>query len=166
MRRYQKALIAGSLIVLAALGSAMAANAQNLRRAQQARLGAAALGGMFTHGAFVAGLNLTNGQKEQVKAILAQHKEEIKAIVQETAQARKNLREALAGGVDQVALKVAYDQVSAAGWQALSLRNQIMTEIKPVLTAEQLAKLQKRLQNIKKAGLQKLAARKINRIAW
>lgn len=165
MNRFQKLLAASCLILLVVAGSVVMANAQNQRRLQQARPGAARFGGMFRPGMFVAGLDLTDQQKEQVKAILANHKDDIKAAVQGDVQARKAVREALMGGADEAALKAAYDQASAAGWQTLLLRSKINAEIKPILTPEQQAKLQQRLQNLKKIGVKRLAARTAKRLS-
>jgi len=108
---------------------------------------------------FLAGLDLTDQQKEQIKTVLSNHKSDIKTVVQDNIKARKDLRQALAQGADQASLKAAYDQVSAAGWNALLLRNNIGAEIKPILTAEQQAKIQKRLENINKIGQLMLANR-------
>jgi Spy/CpxP family protein refolding chaperone len=164
MKRYTKALWAGSLAVLLIVGAVAVGNGQNLRRLQQERGGAAALRGMFGARMFLAGLDLTDPQKEQVKTIFANHKADIKAVVQDTIQARKGLREALAAGADSVALKTAYDKVSDAGWKALQLLTQIGAEIKPILTAEQQAKLQKRLQNMKKLGMQMIEKRRNKKV--
>jgi len=149
MRRYQKALAAISLAVLLTVSAVAVANAQNLKRLGQ---GGAAAKGMFNARMFLRGLNLTDQQKEQVKNILSNHKPEMKAVAQESLQARRGLREALAGEADQAALKAAYDKVSTAGWNALMLRNQIGSELRQILTPEQQELLQKRQQNLKKLG--------------
>jgi protein CpxP len=162
MRGYQKALAAISLAALLIVGVVAVANAQNLKRLGQN--GAAAFKGKFNARMFLRGLNLTDQQKEQVKNILSNHKPDIKAIAQESLQARKGLREALAVGADQGALKAAYDKVSSAGWNALLLRNQIGSEIKQILTPEQLQLLQKRQENLKKLGRKIMENRRIKKL--
>ena len=149
MRRYQKVLAAIGLAILLIVSAVAVANAQNPKRLGQ---GGAAAKGIFNVRMFLRGLNLTDQQKEQVKNILSNHKPDMKAVAQESLQARRGLREALAGGADQAALKAAYDKVSTAGWNALMLRKQIGSEIKQILTPEQLELLQKRQQNLKKLG--------------
>ncbi len=146
MRGNRKVIWISLLAVLLLAGAVTVASAQNPKRPQQ-KIRAAVLRGMF-----LGGLDLTDQQKTQIKTILANHKADIRAVVVESVKARKDLRQALAEGTDQSALKAAYDQLSAARWNALLLRRNIGSEIKPILTAEQQAKLQKRLQNIRKIG--------------
>ena len=161
MRRYQKARAAISLAVLLTVSAVAIANAQNPKQLGQ---GGAAAKGIFNVRVFLRGLNLTDPQKEQVKNILANHQADIKTVVQETMQARRGLRAALAGSADQGALKTAYDSVSSAGWHALLLRNQILSEIKQILTPEQLEILQKRQQNLNKLGQEILENRRIKKL--
>jgi protein CpxP len=163
MRGHQKALTAISLAVLLIVGAVAVVNAQNLKRFGQGGA-AAASKGKFNARMLLRGLNLTDQQKEQVKNILSNHKPDIKAAAQESLQARKGLREALAGGVDQGALKAAYDKVSSAGWNALLLRNQIGSEIKQILTPEQQQLLQKRQENLKKLGRKIIENRRIKKL--
>ncbi len=158
MRKNQKVFWAGLLAVFLLAGAVAVVNAQNVKRPQKG--GAAfALRGMF-----LAGLDLTDQQKEQIKTILSNHKSDIRTVAQGNLKARKDLRQAMAEGADQASLKAAYDEVSAAGWNALLLRKNIGAEIRPILTAEQQAKLQKRLENINKIGqlmLEKRLKRKL-----
>ncbi len=163
MRGYQKTLAAISLGVLLIVSAVAVANAQNLKRLGQGGA-AVAIKEKFNARMFLRGLNLTDQQKEQVKNILSNHKPDIKAVAQESLQARKGLREALAGGAEQEALKVAYDKVSGAGWNALMLRNQIGSEIKQILTPEQQELLQKRQQNLKKLGRKIIENRRIKKL--
>jgi periplasmic protein CpxP/Spy len=157
MRRTRKIFWAGSLAVLLALSAVAAAKAQNPKRLQQAGL-VAGIRGMF-----LQGLDLTDQQKEQIRTILTNHKSDIQSVAQESLKAQKGLREALAAGADDATLKYAYDKVSAAGWDALLLRKNIGAEIKPVLTPEQLAKLQKRLANMGKFAQKQLAKRSVGK---
>ncbi len=142
MRANQKVIRAGLLGILLLAGAVAVVNAQNLKRQQK---GGEALA---LRAIFVAGLDLTDPQKEQIRTVLSNHKSEISAVVQSNLKARKGLRQALTEGTDQASLKAAYDEVSSAGWNTLLLRKNLGAEIMPILTAEQQAKLQKRLQNI------------------
>ena len=156
MRKYQKVLWVGALAGLLLVGSVAVTSAQNLKRLQK---GGAAVA---LRGIFLAGLDLTDQQKDQIKTVLSGHKADIKTAVLDNLKARKDLRQAMAEGADRASLKAAYDEVSAAGWNALLLRKNIGTEIKPILTADQQAKLQKRLENIKKIG-QLMMENRLNR---
>jgi Spy/CpxP family protein refolding chaperone len=141
MRNSKAIWIAGIFGVLIGI-TAVVANAQNGRLVRQ-RL-AQGQNTLARPQAWVRGLNMTQDQKDQVKAILANHKAEIKDVAKENAQARKELAAAMANGTDVQTLKSAYDKVSAAGWDRVLLRNKISAEIKPILTPEQLQQLQKR----------------------
>lgn len=166
MKRHLRVVPAVGLVALLLASAVAVANAQNAKRLQQNLGKAAALKGGFRAGLFLGGLDLTDQQKEQVKGILANHKTEIKAVAQEDVKARKALREALATGADQATLKAAYDQVSSAGWDTLSLQIQIRSEVKKILTPEQLERLQKRLQNINKLGVELLQNRRIKKLGF
>jgi Spy/CpxP family protein refolding chaperone len=159
MKRHANALWVGSLAVLLIAGGIVLAHGQNPRRLQQGPGAGPAMQGMFRARMFLAGLDLTDQQKEQVKTIFADHKDEIKSVVQDTVQARKGLRAAIAANSGQDALKAAYGEVSDAGWNALQLRTKIGAEIKQILTPDQQAKLQKRLQNMNRFGFQLRAKR-------
>jgi Spy/CpxP family protein refolding chaperone len=159
MKRNAKAMWVGSLAVLLIAGAVVLAHGQNPGRLQQRPGAGAAMRGMFRARMFLAGLDLTDQQKEQVKTIFANHKDAIRSAVQGSIQARKGLREAIAANSGQDALKAAYDKVSDAGWNALQLRTQIGAEIRQILTPAQQAKLQKRLQNMNRFGLQPRAKR-------
>lgn len=148
MKRY--ALPAAVLALLLGVAAATAAHAQNNRRILQQR-GFASLRGMFRPGALLAGLNLTEQQRDQVRDILAGHKEEIQTLARKSREAQKAFREALAAGADPASLKPAYDQASEARWDMLLLRNRIAAEIRQILTPEQQEKLDRRIRRIKGA---------------
>src|SRR5512143_2929141 len=97
MRGYRKVFWAGVLAALLLVGAV--ANAQNPKVVQK-QAGAVALRGMF-----MAGLDLTDQQKEQIRTILANHKVDIRSAAVENMKARKDLRQAMAAGADQAALK-------------------------------------------------------------
>jgi Spy/CpxP family protein refolding chaperone len=157
MRKHVKVLgaMAAALLLVGAL--AAAAHAQNARLRPQGRR-QAIQNAQIRPGPMLRGLNLTPEQKDQVKTILANHKPEIKEVVKENVQARKELRAALVNGSDQGALKAAYDNVAQAGWKGILLRSTIVAEVKPILTPDQLQRLQKRSQ-IREALAQRLMKR-------
>ncbi len=152
MKRYRKALMAAGVALILGATVVTAVHAQNLRRLQQNRRAVTARN-MFRPGAFLAGLKLEEQQKEQAKAILAGHKDEIQAQFKAAREAQKALREAIAAGTDLEALRPLYDSVSNAKWNELVLQNRIAAEIKAILTPEQQEQLQNRLQRIRKAGI-------------
>ncbi len=123
MRGSRKVFWAGILVIALAIGAVGAAEAQNLKRSQQARPAAG------LRGTFLQGLDLTDQQKQQIRTILATHKADIQSVAQANLTARKDLREALAAGADTSTLKAAYDRLSAAKWDALVLRKSIGEEL-------------------------------------
>ena len=139
-------LVLGAALLLIATVAA-AANAQNAKLGQKAAQ-KQALRSMIRPGAALRGLDLTQQQKDQVKAIVAGQKDGIKATVTEGVKARLIMNRALASGASEQDLKTAFDNVTNAQWNALQLRSEMMAEIKPILTPDQLALLQKRLQKV------------------
>jgi protein CpxP len=147
MKKYQRVLLAIGATVLLVVTMVAVANAQNAKRNLQGRRQQAA-NAMFRAKAFLQGLNLTQEQKDQVKTILTSHKEEIKAVVRDTAKARMALGSALSHGASEQVLKAAYDEVSRLGWNAVTLRSKIGAEMKQILTPEQLEFFLQRLQKV------------------
>jgi Spy/CpxP family protein refolding chaperone len=147
MKKHPRFLwIAGAAVLMIA-GWVVAANAQNARRAQL-RAGQGSLRPMFRLMAVLRGLDLTEQQRDQVKTILENHKEDIRTAVREYSKARLALGKALAAG--EADLKAVFDKVTQAEWSAIQLRSRIFEEIKGILTPEQLSILQRRLGKIEK----------------
>ena len=142
MRRNKKALWAAGIVILLVGTMAAAAGAQNRQLARKRQV----LRNAVISKAMFAGLSLSQEQKDQIKSILAGHKTEITALARETAAARKEFAAALASGADLQTLKAAYDKTAGAGWDRVLLRSKVQTEIKGILTPEQLQKLEKRKQ--------------------
>lgn len=142
-------------IVLILVGTmAAAAGAQNRQLARKRQVTRNAL----LSKAMFAGLNLSQEQKDQLKGILAGHKEEIQALAKKTAAARRELAAAIAGGADPETQRNAYDKTARAGWDRLQLRLTIRAEVKNILTPEQLQKMEKRKQvrqNLLKRAIKK-----------
>ena len=147
MKRYRKVLWAAAAATLVLTTLVVAAGAQGLKRNPQIRKQAAGRA-MFRAAPLFRGLDLTDQQKDQVKDIFANHKAEIQASVKEQARSRMILGKALADGASDQVLKAAFDNVSKAGWDAVQLRSRMLAEFKQVLTPEQLARLQERLQKV------------------
>ncbi len=136
----------GAITVLAPLAAAQG-DFQNARR--QARI-ARVLG---IEGA-INQLNLTSDQKTQIKGILKTNQTQIIQAARDVVKARLDLIQ----GVTNSATELANAQVQAA-----NLREQILGQIKPVLTADHLARLQQRKQN-REQRLQRLLDRLNSRL--
>ncbi len=140
MKRNKLLLVGGlafMLVLLPVAGNA----AQNGSLAQTARHL-----GIFRAGELIGELNLTPDQKTQIKSILAQNKAQIIKAARDVVQARLDL----VNGVQNAA-----DELGTAQLNAFNLRTSILAQIKPVLTPDQLAKVQQmqqrrteRLQNL------------------
>ena len=85
-------------------------------------------------------LNLTDQQMQQIKDIVRNHKDNIKALVDQGFAARKALREAIAGGSGDL-IAAAVQQLSAVQLKGAQLRAQLRAKIfSDVLTPEQRSK--------------------------
>jgi Spy/CpxP family protein refolding chaperone len=88
-------------------------------------------------------LNLTDDQKQQVKNIVAQHKDEFQAARQKLRAAHEAQQAALeADGFNEGAIRNAATAVGAAQADLMVLGARVKTEALQVLTPEQSAKLQ------------------------
>jgi Spy/CpxP family protein refolding chaperone len=121
------------------------------RRARMARL--------FKMNQLAAGLNLTADQKTQIKNIIANNKTQILQAARDVVKGRLDI----VNGVPNAA-----DELAAARQKAAGLRKSIIEQMKPVLTADQLAQVQTRMQNrqqLRAQRLQKLLDRLNSRIS-
>lgn len=85
-------------------------------------------------------LNLTDTQKESVKAILDKHQPEFKAIADAAAPARKALHDAVtADAVDEAAIRAAAAVVAKTEADRAVLQAKVHSEVWAVLTPEQQA---------------------------
>lgn len=142
MRKSTKVIWVAGIVAVLIGTMAVGVYAQNGRLIRQRR--ALRQNALLRPQAWAAGLNLSQDQKEQLKSILAGHREELKNIAVQTAQARKEFAAALAQGADPQTLKAAYDKVSSAGFERVLLRSTISAQVKSILTPEQLQQLEKR----------------------
>jgi protein CpxP len=96
-------------------------------------------GGMF--GAGLRGIDLTDAQREQVRAIMESHRDEQKAIGDRMQAARKALHEAIAAdAVDEGAIRAKAGEIGAVEADAAVLQAKIRAEVFGILTPEQAAK--------------------------
>jgi Spy/CpxP family protein refolding chaperone len=158
MRRWmdmnrKRLFIAGSLVLTLILTAVFLkpAAAQDTAGKGRARMGIARL---FRAQAFVRGLNLTADQKSQIKGILQNNKTQILQAARDVVKARLDA----AKGLPDAAAELANAQIQAA-----NLRKQILEQIKPVLTADQLARVQERIQ-LREQRLQRVLDRLNSRI--
>lgn len=88
-------------------------------------------------------LNLTTEQKQDIAAILKGYQDEVKNAVDDVAAARKNLFETIHGDTyNETAVRDASKGVAIAEEELAVLRAKIASDIKTVLTAEQLSTLE------------------------
>jgi len=131
---FQKKLFGAATMVLAGALAAGAALAQP----------APGGSGKFARGirAAMATLDLTDAQKEKVKAIFASHKDEAMAFHAQTKANREALKAvASAPSPDAAAVGAAFLKVRADGDAAKAKMKAVRAEIDAVLTPEQRAKL-------------------------
>ena len=91
------------------------------------------------------GLNLTEAQQAQVKAIHERHQAAFKAKGEAAQAARKAMRAAMAdAGADAKTLQGLHDKVSTAQFDLMLEHRAVRQEILPLLTPEQKAQFEKR----------------------
>jgi len=92
---------------------------------------------------------LSDSQKQQVAAILRNHQAEIHDQIENAVAARRAMRQAVeSSGPDSQAARDAAAKIGDAARDGALLRAKIGTEIKPILTPEQLARIQAGTQDI------------------
>jgi protein CpxP len=115
------------------------------------RLSAGAFHGGKTRGDFAQrlfgrmsrALELTEDQKSRIKDVLRTHADEIKALMQASATARRVLHDAvMAQPTDEGAIRSAAAQVGQTQGDGALLFARVRTEIDPILTSEQKQKIQ------------------------
>jgi Spy/CpxP family protein refolding chaperone len=93
------------------------------------------------------GLDLTADQKDQIKNILKNNKTQILQAARNVVKGRLDVINGVSNGAGELA---------GARQNANSLRRSIIEQIKPVLTRDQLDKLQTKMQNRKQLRAQRL----------
>lgn len=90
------------------------------------------------------GMNITEAQQVQVKAIHERHQASLKAKGDVAAAAHKAMREAMANtATDAATLKLLHDKATAAQFDMMLEHRALRQEILPLLTAEQQARFEK-----------------------
>jgi Spy/CpxP family protein refolding chaperone len=132
------ALIAAVLLV----GTVAEVAAQDGRgRPGFARGGPGGVGLFGPGGAGIEGANLTDAQKDQVKAIVESHRDEMRGLLDRQAQTRRTLAVAAESGrVDDAAA----NEVGAASAALALAEARMRAEVFQLLTPEQRAAVQKR----------------------
>jgi Spy/CpxP family protein refolding chaperone len=121
----------------------------------------AAMRGMFLRG--VRALDLTAGQKTQIRTAMQAHREAFKAIGRDMAGARAVLNDAVtADTVDEAAIKAASARVAEVEVRAALLRATVHREVVGLLTPEQQEKA-KTMRNDAKARVRKAIDRVLAR---
>ncbi len=88
-------------------------------------------------------LDLTDPQREQVRAILKSHADEIEAQMEDGARARRALHVAVqADPIDEAAIRERAAEFGRVHGEGALMLARIRTEVLPILTAEQKARLQ------------------------
>jgi Spy/CpxP family protein refolding chaperone len=142
MKRRKGVLAVGMIIILAAIHlTAASAAAQD----RQGGAGAPMRARLWALQGMIGGLNLTADQKDQIKTVLQGYKSQFQQTRQKLLKARLDL----ANGSDAAA-----GELATALSQAVTLRKQAFEQIKPILTPDQLSKLQSR-QQLRQQRLQK-----------
>jgi Spy/CpxP family protein refolding chaperone len=90
-------------------------------------------------------LNLTDAQKSKLLNILDKYQTERKNVVRDSFEARRNLIEALhSEPFNEVNVRAAFERLSSIKEDSFILRVRMRSEMKTVLTSDQIALLQKR----------------------
>ena len=137
--------IAGVLLAAVLLVGAVAEVAAQDGRGRPgfARGGGGGLGLFGPAGAGLDGANLTEAQKDQVKAIVESHRDEMRGLLDRQAQARRALAvSAESGRVDDAAA----NDVGAASAALALAEARMRAEVFQLLTPEQRAAIQKHAQ--------------------
>src|SRR6185503_4029980 len=136
--------VAGALVAAVLLVGTVAEVAAQDGRARPgfARGGGPGGLGLFgPGGAGIEGANLTDAQKDQVKAIVESHRDELRGLLDRQAQARRTLAVAAENGrVDDAAA----NEVGAASAAVALTEARMRVEVFQLLTPEQRAAVQKR----------------------
>lgn len=100
--------------------------------------------GHHVFGRIARALDLSDDQKSQIKSILKAHASEIETQIKASASARRGVHDAvLAQPPDEAAIRAAAQKFGQVHADGAVLFAKIRTEIQPILTEEQRAKIQK-----------------------
>jgi protein CpxP len=113
-------------------------------------------------GRIARALDLSDDQKNQIKAILKTHALEIEAQMKASASARRAVHDAvLAQPPDETAIRAAAQKLGQVHGDGAVLFAKIRTEVQPILTDEQRAKIQtfrERMRDRSESGVKSFEA--------
>lgn len=142
-------LLAGMGILMGIISAGFVAGQNRVRAARQGLAQRMGLPQLLEMQQFLGGLNLTDDQKAQIKGIFTQNKTQILLAARDVIKARLDMMQGIQGAATELA---------NAQLQAENLRTQIFSQISPLLTQDQIAKVQQRKQ-LREERLQKLLDR-------
>jgi protein CpxP len=133
-------LIAGTAVLSAQQGQPAGPPGERPGRGPMA-MGRGPAGPLGAIGVALRQLDLTQGQRDQIKAIMESHKDEMKAIGERRRELRKAVEAAItADTVDASAIRNAHAELAQAMADGAVLRATIRHEVMQILTPEQKAK--------------------------
>ncbi len=139
MTKIRTLAIAGALALSAAVAVPMAVAQDGPRRGPG--FGRGGPGAMADIGLPLRQLDLSEGQREQVRAVMSTHQAAFKEIGERLRTARQGLREAIgADALDEAAIRARSAEVAAVEADAAVLRAKVRQDVFSILTAEQQAK--------------------------
>ncbi len=144
--RSMKAVAGAVALTIGLGGAAMAQPGGGGKRGPGPRvMGGGPLGGLLDVNPSLpfAAIGLTDAQREQVRAIMASHRDEGRAIHAKANAALEALRKATANTVDETVVGQQSQALGAAIGEAALLRAKVRSEVFTVLTAEQQAEVAK-----------------------
>lgn len=140
LQRIQRSALIGTAIAALAVGGLLAGRLSAGAFPQKSH----GVFGPRLFGRISRALNLTDDQKTRIKAVLKSHASEIETQLRASAAARQALNDAvLAQPVDETAIRAAAAQVGQVHADGAVLFARIRTEVQPILTEEQGARIQK-----------------------
>ena len=140
LQRIQKSALLGVLIAALAVGGLLAGR---LSAGAFPQRGHSEFGPrIFGH--IARALDLSGDQKARIKTILKTHASEIETQMKASAAARQAVHDAvLAEPVDEATIRAAAERLGQVHADGAVLFAKIRTEVQPILTEEQQAKIQK-----------------------
>jgi Spy/CpxP family protein refolding chaperone len=149
LQRIQKSALLGLAVAALAVGGLLAGriSAGAFPQAGHSEFG------LRVFGRIAHALDLSGDQKARIKAVLKAHGSEIETQIKASAAARQAVHDAvLAQPVDEGAIRAAAARLGQVHADGAVLFAKVRTEVEPILTDEQRAKIQKfRARAIRKA---------------
>lgn len=149
IQRFRKSVLAGAGILALAAGGLVAGRLS--ARAFPHRAHSEFAPRVF--GRIARALDLSDDQKSQIKAVLKTHATEIEAQMKASASARRSLHQAvLAQPIDENAIRTAATALGSVEGDGAVLFAKVRTEIDPILTEAQRAKVQQFRERVRDRG--------------